>query len=468
MRYVLDNSCISGGGTWVLKKLVLEKNRNPAPVSDSGNCIEKGTKMKKKNVMKMFLISLLKSLLCIAILLGVGFASYKISYTVMSKENTKDGGNTDNLKDIMEEATTDEISKNLIYVSDDKNKITHLILEIFNTKTYNMDYVSIPVKTDYTIPSVMYRKLCQVNQEIPQVIRIAKLKQYFEDENDAYGYGVLIFEKMLGVDISYYTAIDQETYDNHYKEEKVKVAFKTKSSINNTPGPDGVTPSSNTTLKSKMKISVLSDAYISQIKDLGSDQDKIANYIKDQYERVTSNLTVYNKMGYIEAYEKADVDKYHYWGIPGTYSNKIFTVDTKASKKALKQLMKNETTYTEVQDLTKKNMIVVSQSASAKSPLKKKASASTASSKGLKIYVLNGSQISGLASSTKTKLEQAGYTVPKVGNYTSETLTKTRIKVSKKGQGEDLKAYFSDPEITVGNVTSGYDIEIILGTVDAN
>ena len=123
--------------------------------------------MKKKNVLKMFLTSLLKSLICIVVILGVGFASYKISYTVLSNEEENGGTDADSLKDIIDEATTDEISKNLIYVSDDKNKITHVMLEICNTKTFNMDYVTIPVRTDYTIPSVMYRKLCQINQEIP-------------------------------------------------------------------------------------------------------------------------------------------------------------------------------------------------------------------------------------------------------------------------------------------------------------
>lgn len=431
--------------------------------------LEKGTEM-KKNVLKMFLMSLLKSLLCIVIILGVGIISYKISYTILSKGNNDVDTNSDSLKDIMDEATTDEISKNLIYVSDDKNKITHLMLEICNTKTNNMDYVTIPVKTDYTIPSVMYRKLCQINQEIPQVIRLSKLKQYFENEDEAYGYGVLIFEKMLGTDISYYTAISQETYDNHYTEQKVKVAFKTKSSVNNTPAPDGTTPESNTTLKTKMKISVLSEAYTNQLTDLGGDQEKIADFIKDQYERVASNLTVYNKLGYLEAYQKMNVSYYHYWGIPGTYTDSVFAVDTKAAKSALKQLADNETAYTEAQDLTKTNMISVSSSSGdTKSSSKdKKEDDDKESSKGLKIYVLNGSQISGLASETKTKLEEAGYTVPKVGNYTKETLTKTRIVVSKKGQGEDLAEYFSDPEITVGDVTSGYDIEIILGTTDAN
>lgn len=425
--------------------------------------------MKKKSMFKLFYMSLLKSLLCIAIILAVGFASYKISYTVLSKGSSDTGTSAESLKDIMNKATTDEISKNLIYVSDDKNKITHVMLEICNTKTYNMDYVTIPVRMDYTIPSVMYRKLCQINQEIPQVIRVSKLKQYFEDENDAYGYGVLIFEKMLGTDISYYTALDQETYDNHYTEQKVKVSYRTKSAVNNTPGPDGTTPSSVTTLKTKMNISVLSDAFQNQLKDVAGDQQKIADYIKEQYSRVESNLTVYNKIGYVEAYEKMDVTKYHYWGIPGTFVDRVFEVDTKAAKKGLKALTENTTAYASAQELSGVNTMVTSTSGSDSAGDNTDAKAdSVASSKGLKIYVLNGSQISGLASSTKEKLENAGYTVPKVGNYTAETLTTTKIKVSEKGQGEDLKEYFNNPEISVGGVTSGYDIEIVLGTVDAN
>lgn len=431
----------------------------------------------KKNVLKMFFLSLGKSLLCIAVLLLVGFASYKISYTLLAKGGAGGSSSTENLKDIMDEAQTDEISKNLIYVADDKNKITHLMLEICNTKTYNMDYITIPVTTDYTIPSVMYRKLCQVNEEIPQVIRISKLLQYFDDESKAYGYGELIFEKMLGTDISYYTVLKQETYDNHYTQQKVKVAYKTKSADNNTPGPDGTVPVTNTTLKTKMNITVLSDTYKRQISDLGNDQEKIAEFIKDQYEGVTSNLTVYNKLGYVEAYEKMDCSLYHFWGVPGKYSGKLFEVDTKATKKAIKYLVQNGESYTQEQDLTATNMIrksqVVSKTSPSPSPASTKSSKSAKSakktnSKDLKIYVSNGSQIAGLAAATQKKLKNAGYNVPEVGNYTGKTLTTTKIIVSKKGQGEDLKKYFNNAQVTVGSVSKGYDIEIILGTRDAN
>ena len=213
-----------------------------------------------------------------------------------------------------------------------------------------------------------------------------------------------------------------------------------------------------------MKISLLSDAYKRQIQDLGHDKEKIADYIKAQYERVASNLTEYNKIGYVEAYEKMDIELYRYWGIPGTYNGKIFEVDTKAAKKALKNLSNNTQKYTAAQNLTAVNMITGSPSDNPPAD----AEEDVLSSKGLKIYVLNGSRIAGLASTKKQILESEGYTVPEVGNYMTETLTTTRIKVREKGQGEDLKQYFNNPELVVGDVTEGYDIEIILGTMDAN
>ena len=98
--------------------------------------------------------------------------------------------------------------------------------------------------------------------------------------------------------------------------------------------------------KTKMKISCASDAYVQQLKDLNGDESKIADFIKSQYDRVTSNLTVTNKIGYIQSYEQMNVDYFHYWGCPGSYDGKVFVVDTKAAKKFFKGLINNEVPYT--------------------------------------------------------------------------------------------------------------------------
>ena len=442
---------------------------------------------KKKSVAKMFFLSLLKSLLCIVIIIGVGVISYKVSYTILSNGKSDKNGTANELKEILEEATTDEISKNLIYVYDEHDKITHVMLEICNSKTNNMDYITIPTRTDYTIPTVMYRKLCTVNEEIPQVIRVSKLKQYFSDDNDAYGYGMLIFEKMLATDISYFTAIDEETYKSHYQTQKVTVSYKKKNT--DAQSSDGASTEQTSAgyieKRVSMNLSVVSDAFARQLKDIAGSKEKIASYIKEQYERVASNLTVYNKIGYVDAYRNMNVDYYHYWGIPGCYTDKIFSVDRKAAKSAIAALVNNTSPYAGPEDLNTVNKIAASytagddsSSSSAKSTENTAAKGTdsttaqsqtnTAGSKGLNIYVLNGSQITGLASKTKNKLVNAGYTVPRIGNYQAETLTQTVIKVSRAGQGEDLKQYFNNPRLTVGGVTTGYDIEIILGTADAN
>lgn len=434
--------------------------------------------MKIKTMAKIFFMGLLKALLCILVIIGVGFASYKISYKVLSSQQVDDKPEKDEIQSIVEEAKTDEISKNLIFVSDAEDKLTHVILEICNTKTNNMDYVSIPVKADYTIPSVMYRKLCQVNQEIPQVIRISKWRQYFEEENDAYGYGSLVFEKMLGTDISYYTAISDETYQAQYDDVKVKVAYRGKSTADNTPDPNGDIPSSTTTIKTKCKISVCSDNYKRQMQDLMGNEEKIVEYIKNQYERVSSNLTEYNKIGYIKTYEKMNVDHFHYWGIPCTLENGVYTIDTKYAKKALKLMIENPDTYVAEQDLSKLNMITGKietpsatpspESSDADKTDENKSKKKIKSSKKLVLQVLNGSQIAGMAGKAKEKLEKDGFTVAKIGDYTEETLTRTKIIVRKKGFGKDLKEYFIDPKIEVGEVPEGCDILIIVGTAEAN
>lgn len=439
-----------------------------------------------KNILKIFGINLLKSLLCICLLIAVGCVSYLISYHFLSKQaaQQKKQVEQDTLEEIKHEAQVDEVSKNLIYVSDEKNKITHMILEICNTKTNNMDYVTIPTKTDYTIPTTMYRKLCTINDEIPQIIRLSKMKQYFENEDDAYGYGLLIVQKMLGTKLSYYTVLTTENYQSFCQQVKIKVSYKKTEDPNASPSPSPtLEPTANpktgevpkqkktsTNTKTKMNISIASTEFTTRLNDIKGNQEKIAAYIQDLYDIINSNLTVYNKLGYLDCYEKMDVALFHYWGIPGEYnSDKVFEVDTKAAKAFLKQLV-NNTTYTEAQDLT------TTQSAEAKATpeptaeagTKKKKSGKTISSKGANITILNGSRINGLAGKMKEKLQEKGYTIGEIGDYTKETLTKTKIIVKKEGQGEDLAKYFKDPTVTVGMVDDGYDIEIIVGTADAN
>lgn len=132
----------------------------------------------------------------------------------------------------------------------------------------------------------------------------------------------------------------------------------------------------------------------------------------------------------------------NFWGVPGKYSRKLFEVDTKATKKAIKYLVENGGDLctgagSDSCQYGPANHRWYQKTSPSPSPVSTKSSKSTKSakktnSKDLKIYVSNGSQIAGLAASTQKKLKNAGYNVPEVGNYTGKTLTTTKIVVSKK------------------------------------
>lgn len=89
------------------------------------------------------------------------------------------------------------------------------------------------------------------------------------------------------------------------------------------------------------------------------------------------------------------------------------------------------------------------------------------SSVGHSIEVLNSTDIAGVAKGWQDKLTAAGYTVTQIGNYETEALTSTKIIVTQEGMGQDLVAQFRNATVEVGTISSGVEIQIIIGTEDA-
>ncbi len=96
-----------------------------------------------------------------------------------------------------------------------------------------------------------------------------------------------------------------------------------------------------------------------------------------------------------------------------------------------------------------------------------------ASSKDLKIEVLNATGTKGLAGTWKSTLAGYGYTNIDAHNY-REKLENTKIFVAEQGIGEDLKQYFPNAEFVVGSLdqsktdadVNGVKIFIVIGASD--
>lgn len=92
---------------------------------------------------------------------------------------------------------------------------------------------------------------------------------------------------------------------------------------------------------------------------------------------------------------------------------------------------------------------------------------------GIKILVLNSTQVQGLASSWCDKLNQAGYASTEKSDY-SVNQEATKVVAKTEGVGKELADYFNGASYEVGTVsenvsvdTSAYDVVIIIGNADS-
>jgi hypothetical protein len=253
----------------------------------------------KRNAGKLFVRSFIKSFIIIASLIIIGAVSYRVVMHFLSipaAETLTDsqGGEAEKIT----EPSIDEISKNLIYCVDDKTgEISKILLEIFHCKNKKIYYITIPVRTSFTMSDTLYRRLVPVNPTIPQLLKLSGMTRYFTGDT-VYEYGVLLIEDLLKIKISYYTVIPQSVYDTMFKTEVT-----------------GSYPKE-----------IFTDEYIRFLKTLKTPED-ITKYIEEFYSSVQSNLSLAGKKNYTESYSKTQLSGISFELICGTNQNRAYVVD---------------------------------------------------------------------------------------------------------------------------------------------
>lgn len=257
-----------------------------------------------KNAWRMFLSGLIKSLIFMFFLFGVGILSYKAVLHIfhipesplkVSPETAADS------QDITT-ATVDDISKNLIFCVDQKNgEITKLLLEIFPCSQHKLYYITIPVQTQFTMSDSLYRELVLVDPAIPQVIKLSGITKYFP-EDKVYEYGVLLIEDLLKLKLSFYTAMPDSVYHSIFVTEETKEIF--------TPEYDEFLK----TLKTEKQVN---------------------DYLKTFYDTISSNLSVTDKLKYTESYLGLTLGDISFEPIAGNQTNSAYVIDAAKAEEQL-------------------------------------------------------------------------------------------------------------------------------------
>lgn len=354
------------------------------------------------------------------LMLLVGFLTYKVTLLIHGLTHKDTSSINKEGTVVPQDGTADNVCKNLIYITDDEDNIVGVVLEILNTYTNNLDYITIPRNTQFALSTDLYQKLYAKNNQIPQIISLDKIGTYF-DKLDQYAYGKFIVNELIGTELSCYTIIDKETADSVFKKEQRTTRLQTGETYE----------SSVYTIKDSIINSIASEESYS-----------MKEYLAHFYEVANSNLSLQDKQSYAGTYRNVNAEYIYYYTLPGEDHEDCYQADVSLTKSLIEQIINNEA-YTKNQEEAQQVEAI--------------------SSVGKTISLLNGSKITGLAAEYSNKLRNEGYPVSEVGNYTGEVLQNTKIVVSEQGMGQDLLPLFKDAQIEVGTLPLGYDIQIILG-----
>lgn len=387
--------------------------------------------MKNKELQKLFFKTFLITVVSMLAISFIGIGTYTIIIKGFTVEDSEEENFTGKEVSMISDVKLGSTYLNLIYSADEANKrIENMAVEVFNSKTGNLDVVTIPVNASHTISDALYKRLSAVNPQMPQVIKMENILEYF-DAQDAYQYGQLIVQDMLGIEISFYTKITNTIFEDYLSSEKRDIY-----------SPDGK--------KYTFSVLCLSSRLKKDIMDSEINTDNITVFLTKISSQVTSNLTNSNRLSYKDAYLKVALDKVYYWHAIGTMNkdNSEFSIDATQTKMLFDNIMKN-LAYTQTQEeynnLMEKTM--------------------NSSSKDLNLRVLNGADYAGQAGKYKNILKDDGYKVVSIGDN-DVPLDTTKIITKDANTGYDLLKYFNNATIEKGQVPEGVDILIIVGKAD--
>ena len=111
-------------------------------------------KKKRKSMGQIFVRDFLKSLLYVSVFVSLVFGSYQVSLAYFERygnagENKSLSKYIDNLN---ADGVAEEVSKNMILAIDpESGKIKKIVIEICNTNTGNIDYITVPSNLQFTI-----------------------------------------------------------------------------------------------------------------------------------------------------------------------------------------------------------------------------------------------------------------------------------------------------------------------------
>lgn len=344
---------------------------------------------------------------------------------------------------------------------DDGTRTDVMILGCFNSENSSINLISLPRDTKVTMPQERMAALQEMGRIVPSsgVMKLNEVHHYAGEE-----LGIEYLEKqifdMFNVEVDFYIKIDLDAFE-YLVDEIGGVEFDVPQKmyyhdpdqdllINLNPGVQVLNGKDAEGLvrfrsypQGDIKRMEVQQAFIKAFAKKVLSSDNIANNASAmataalKYVKTDFNLT--KLPGYLGHFKNFKVENISTYTLPisdyVTINSKAFVVIDEAASNELIQGIFFENNAIEEEPATNK-----------------------------KIKVLNGGNITGLAKKGKEKLEEAGFEVKDIGDYSGTREDNTRIFVNSRGLGKDIQAVFPDSAIVFDpNLDKNYHIVVVIG-----
>ena len=433
--------------------------------------------MEKPSIIKCILSFLLRIVVVLALMVLVAVGSFEgvTYYLTGSFYDIRKAGKNQTAKTAKDQTADTEVDaetlsksmKNTLFFvesSDNLNRYSGLIM--MNKDTGAVDVLLIPLHVQVTVGGKL---LTEIQQRIPNAgstLQLDDIARVYGEEK--YRIIVDVFSQIFGVDIAGYDVMSQKQFEDlldkggsisynftdllSYRDSSGKLNYF-QAGEQRVDGPDAMILMTHLDGTAKQESDRLerSNTYLEAWLDKAVDSGKGSDLVGE----VQTNASSSQGRDFTEEKEvwgKLRSDAVTVRILQGAENQGLFNIDSQKAKLQVSTLIKQSAEY----DSSGEQDTVGTLDDDYET---------AASSKEYFIELYNAAFRQGLASEWQTYLEEEGYNISLIDNYQEEgPLSTTRIVVSQEGMGQDLLKYFPGADIETGEIETGGDIQVYIGT----
>lgn len=439
--------------------------------------------MKKPSVIKRFFSFLLRLIVVVCLMAAIMMASfegvnYYLSKNFYSPQELLETAKS--LKDLAKSATATPKKR---VVANDKDVVTtvhfvdcdgsykqYMAISMYHKSSHAYNLLLVPANLQVTVSSDLLHEIRNTLPKAVASISLTDISQAYGD--DKYQMISDILEETIGEKVDGYDIMTQKNFvkflnvagkvslkiDNQmtYRDKNDKLhlipsgqqSFDGQKAWNLMSYRDGKSTeeSDRLTLENNFMTAFLKKAL--KANDSG---------IMKEYSSLLSKGSKPGDLNLERMYDNISPDGLMVRTLQGGEKNGIYTVDSQIAQLQVSSLVQQMKEFSAKNESKSKKEEVAENT--------EEASESTESSKDCDIELYNAAYVGGLAADWETYLEGEGYSISLIDSYQDEgPISTTRIVVKEKGMGKDLLKYFPDAKIETGDIDTGGDIRVYIGT----